>query len=98
MDNKEKTLSNFTTRMRQLILQYQSTIKENKELYEMVDERDKTIAKLKANLKTAHQEYESLKIAKMIEVSDGDIDTAKARIQSILRDVNKCITLLNEQK
>ena len=39
--------------------------------------------------------YESLKIAKMIEISDTDMKNAKSRLSKLVREVNKCIALLN---
>lgn len=41
MDAEDKTLTLFTTRMRQMILQYKETVQENKRLAEMLDEKDK---------------------------------------------------------
>lgn len=96
MDTKEKTLNLFATRARQLILQYKQLQKENTDLYSMVDERDKQIAQLEEQLKQVHHDYESLKMAKMIEISNGDMENAKKRLSKLIRDVNKCITLLNE--
>ena len=40
MEANEKTLTLFTTRIRQLILQFKDMKKENADLYAMVDERD----------------------------------------------------------
>ena len=46
MASNDAYMNVFTTRVRQLILKYQETKKENSELYNMVDERDKKIAEL----------------------------------------------------
>ena len=97
MDTKEKTLNLFATRARQLILQYKQLQKENTDLYNMVDERDKQIAQLEEQLKQVHHDYESLKMAKMIEISDADMEGAQKRLAKLIRDVNKCITLLSEK-
>lgn len=97
MDANEKTLTLFTTRMRQLILQYKEKVQENNELYAMVDEQEGKIRLLQEQLNQARHDYDSLKMAKMLEVTDGDLETAKKRIASIIRDVDKCITLLNEK-
>ena len=97
MDANEKTLTLFTTRVRQMILQYQEKKKENADLYAMVDERDTRIKQLEAQLTQAHNDYESLKMAKMIEISDRDLEGAKKRLAKLIRDVNKCITLLSEK-
>ena len=97
MDANEKTLTLFTTRMRQMILQYKETKQENNSLYAMVDERDAKIKQLEAKLNQAQNDYNSLKLAKMIEISTTDIEVAKKRLSKLIRDVNKCITLLNEK-
>ena len=96
MDANEKTLNAFTTRVRQMILQYTETRKENAELYAMVDERDSRIRELEAKLEQARRDYEMLKMAKMLEVTDGDMESVQKRVSRLIRDVNKCITLLSE--
>ena len=97
MNANEKTLNTFATRVRQMILQYEEVKKENNELYDLVDQREKEIAKLAAQLKQAQSDYNSLKMAKMIEISDGDMEGAQKRISKLIRDVNKCITLISEK-
>lgn len=96
MTAKDTTLTTFTTRVRQMILKYQEVRKENSELYAMVDERDKEIAALKKSVSEWEKEYKALKMAKMIEVTDGDLEAAKNRISKLVRDVNQCITLLSD--
>ena len=94
-DNKILTL--FTTRMRQMILQHQEVKKENEDLYAMVDSRDAEIKELKEKLDQAQKDYNSLKMARMVEITDGDVDSAKKRLASMLKEVDKCITLLSEK-
>ena len=96
MDANEKTLNAFTTRVRQMILQYNETKNENAELYAMVDERDYRIKELEAKLEQARRDYEMLKMAKMLEITDGDMESVQKRVSRLIRDVNKCITLLSE--
>ncbi len=97
MEANEKTLTLFTTRIRQLILQFKDMKKENADLYAMVDERDARISELEAKLAQAQNDYNSLKMARMIEISDGDIEGAQKRLAKLIKDVNKCITLLSEK-
>lgn len=87
----------FSTRVRQLIYKYQELKKENSELYAMVDERDKKIVELTNVVAAQKKEFDALKMAKMLETTDGDLETAKARISKLIRDVNQCITLLGEK-
>lgn len=78
-----------------MILQYKETKKENEELYEMVDAKEAEIKQLKLELEQAQNNYKSLKTARMLKVADGDIEESKKKIASMIRDVNKCITLLS---
>lgn len=97
MNANEKTLNTFTTRVRQMIIQYQDLKKENSDLYAMVDEREREVKRLQAQLAQSQSDYQSLKMAKMIEITDGDMESAQKRLSKLIRDVNKCITLLSEK-
>ncbi|MGP1424031.1 MAG: hypothetical protein ACTTKM_08810 [Prevotella fusca] len=97
MNANEKILNTFATRVRQMILQYETLKKENDELYSLVDQRDQEIKQLQGELSQAQADYNSLKMARMLEVTDGDMETAQKRIAKLIRDVNKCITLLSEK-
>ncbi len=98
MDANEKIIDRFATRVRQMILQYHDVVKENGELYAMVDERDAQISKLEAQIRQLQNDYNALKMARMLEVSDQDLDMAKKKVNKLIRDVDKCITLLSEQQ
>ena len=98
MASNDAYMNVFTTRVRQLILKYQEVKKENGELYNMVDERDKKIAELERAVSEKDREYQALKTAKMIEITDGDIESAKNRVAKLIRDVNQCITLLSDKE
>ena len=97
MNANEKILNTFATRVRQMILQYETLKKENDELYTLVDQREQEIKQLQKELSQAQVDYNSLKMAKMLEVTDGDMETAQKRVAKLIRDVNKCITLLSEK-
>ena len=95
MADKDKILTLFTTRVRQMILQYSALKEANNELYALVDSHEEEIKRLNASLEQARKDYESLKAAKMMEICDGDIESAKRRLAALIREVNKCITLLS---
>ena len=97
MNANEKILNTFATRVRQMILQYETLKKENDELYTLVDQREQEIKQLQEELSQAQADYNSLKMAKMLEVTDGDMETTQKRVAKLIRDVNKCITLLSEK-
>lgn len=97
MSADEKTINTFATRVRQLILEFGKLKQENAELYEMVDERDAQIKALQEKLSLAEHDYNSLKMAKMMTISDADMEATQKRVAKLIRDVNKCITLLSNQ-
>ena len=96
-EKNKKTLTLFTTRMRQMILQFTEMKSENARLRVQAAERDGRIKELEAQLAQAKSDYEILKMAKMIEMSDHDLEGAQKRLAKLIRDVNKCITLLSEK-
>ena len=97
MSASEKTINTFATRVRQMILKFEDIKHENAELYAMVDERDAKIKELQEKLTQAKHDYDNLKMAKMMTISDSDMETTQKRIAKLIRDVNKCITLLSDK-
>ena len=98
MDPNEKTLTTFETRIRQMILRFQELIKENTALHVQLQKDEQEILNLKSKLAQADSNYNSLKMAKMLEITDGDLEGAKARVSKMIREVNKCISLLSDGK
>jgi predicted nucleic acid-binding Zn-ribbon protein len=81
-----------------MILRFQELKKENKELRVEVESGKKDIAALRAKLEQQQSDYDSLKMARMIEITDGNLDGAKDRLAKLIRDVNKCIAILCDEK
>ena len=98
MDPNEMTLTTFETRIRQMILRFQELKKENNALHVQLQKDEQEIQNLKSKLAQADSNYNSLKMAKMMEITDGDLEGAKARVSKMIRDVNKCISLLSDGK
>ena len=94
----EKTIVDFQTKVRALILQFQSLKKENEELYVMLEKNEDDVRQLRQQLQDKQREFDAFKEAKMLEVADGDIQSARERLAKLIRDVNKCIAVLSEQK
>ena len=94
----ERTIVDFQTKVRALILQFQSLKKENEELYVMLEKNEDDVRQLRQQLQDMQKEFDAFKAAKMLEVADGDIQSARERLAKLIRDVNKCIAVLSEQK
>ena len=98
MTANEKALAAFETRIRQMILRFQELKKENKDLYDMVEKNEQDLKQLRQKLEQQQSDYDSLKMAKMIEITDGNLQGAKDRLSKLIRDVNKCIAILSDEK
>ena len=98
MNPSEKTLQDFQTRVRQMILQFQQLKQENKQLQQQMQEQSQTIEELKAKVAQADNDYNSLKMARMLEITDGNLDEAKERLAKMIRQVNKCIAILSDEQ
>jgi predicted nucleic acid-binding Zn-ribbon protein len=97
MTANEKTLATFQTRLRQLLLRFQELKKENEGLAATVQNEQKTVKEMKLKLEQQQNDYDTLKMAKMLEVTDGNLQGAKDRLAKLIRDVNKCIAILSDE-
>ena len=81
-----------------MLLRFQELKKENAELYAMVEENERQVKQLQAKLEQGERDYQSLKMARMLEITDGDLQGAKDRVAKLIRDVNKCIAILSDEQ
>ena len=84
---EEEKLRVFETRVRQLILQYKALTEKKEELQLALTEGEKEIAAAKEEIRQLQDDYNNLKLAKMIET--------KTKMASLIRRIDKCIALLN---
>ena len=81
-----------------MLLRFQELKKENGELSQLLESNKKTVAQLQEQLTQKQSDYDSLKMAKMIEITDGNLDGAKERLSKLIREVNKCIAILSDDQ
>ena len=98
MTQNEKTVTAFESRVRQLILRFQELKKENRELRALIEKDELDIKRMQEKLDQAANDYNSMKMAKMMEITDGDLQGAKDRVSKLIRDVNKCIAILSNEQ
>lgn len=92
---EERILHQFEAKVRTLVNKYRELKKENDELYVLVDQRDEQIKALAEKQKATEQQMADYKAGRMLELSSGDIDEARRRVAAMIREVDKCIALLN---
>lgn len=92
---EEIKLRNFEALVRRLMQAYLHLRTKNAQLTEALDHVQKELTKEQEKTAEVEKKYEELKIARILEVSSGDIKMSRERLNKILREVDKCIALLN---
>ena len=92
---EEKILHLFETHVRQLIIKHKDTLEHNKELNQALAEEKTRVQELEQRIATLEQQYPNLKMAKMIEITTAENQAAQKRINKLIREIDKCIALLN---
>lgn len=96
MTNEQTTaLRNFEARIRQLMMAYKAEQQENARLRQQLDVCKQKLGEAQENVCRLEENYKALKTARMIEVSGDDVRESKARIAHLIREVDKCIALLD---
>ena len=69
---------------------------ENVSLRQLVSEKNAEIERIENSRKELEVQYTNLKMARIISVQDNEIRDTKQRLARLVREVEKCIALLNE--
>jgi len=97
MTEKEKQLlSTFEARLRHLIYLHDELKRERTELKQLLAAKETEVRSLKEQLEQLNTDYTNLKSATAISLNGGDVKETKLRLSSLVREVDKCIALLDE--
>ena len=69
---------------------------EHAKLKQLLAEKDDEVRRLENSRKELEVRYANLKMARTISIHDKDINDTKQRLSRLVREVDKCIALLNE--
>ncbi len=95
-ENDKKLLNTFEEKLRHFISLYQEVKEENTSLRRLLSEKEAEITRIENNRKELEVQYTNLKMARILSIDDNDIKDTKQRLTRLVREVNKCIALLNE--
>ena len=79
------------------MLSYKTLKDENASLKEQVSMRDAEISGLKERVERLSRDYELLKSARMMQITDGDVEEARKRLNKLIRNISRSLALLNGQ-
>lgn len=94
-EEDKKLLSTFEARFRHLLYKYQQLKQKNGELKNSIRKKDKAIEEMQSNYHNLETKYTNLKLAKIISINDNEARDTKQRLSKLVREVDKCIALLN---
>ena len=94
-DEKLKLLNDLEFRVRQVVYLCDTYKSENVRLQAELDLIKNQLAVKEEQLVQLSKKYDSLKVARTITAASVDVDTAKEKLSKLVREVDKCINLLN---
>lgn len=94
-NEQEIALRNFEARVRQLMMAYQDERQKNADLQAQLEACQQQLAGTEQTIDGLKKDYDTLKTARMIEVSGDDVKESRAKIARLIREVDKCIALLD---
>ena len=95
-DEEKKLLSTFEARLRHLIYLQDELKRENAELKQLLEAKEEECEKIQAKCNQLNLNYMNLKTATAISLNGSDVKETKLRLSKLVREVDKCIALLNE--
>ena len=97
MTDEERTLlSTFETQLEHLIFLHDELRQKNAKLMQELEAKDNECRKMQADFRELEQRYTDLKTATTISLNGSDVRETKLRLSKLVREVDKCIALLNE--
>ncbi|MBN1158109.1 MAG: hypothetical protein JXA61_01910 [Bacteroidales bacterium] len=97
MDNKfDEIFSSLRYKIKTIVSMYEEQKIVNRELHSENKGLNEKLSELENKLKETERDFENLKMAKVLStVSEGDIHDTKLQVNRIVREIDKCIALLN---
>lgn len=95
-EEDKKLLSTFETQLRHLIFLHDEIKRENAELKRLLEIEKLKNEKVQAQYDELEVSYTNLKTATAISLNGSDVKETKLRLSKLVREVDKCIALLNE--
>lgn len=88
-------IENFESKLNRLMEAYTRLSEENAALRKQLDTQSVALAEVREQYDALASSYAELKLAKIISVGDSEIGETQRRLSKLVREVDKCIALLN---
>jgi len=95
-DLEKNLLIEFKRKVMQMIASHDSLKQEKGQLLGKIGSLEEIIRQLQQENHLLEQKYGNLKLAKILVASEDESKDAKNKIQKLVREIDKCIALLNQ--
>lgn len=95
-EDQKRLLAVFEVRLRDLIAICDRQKRKIDELGGVLSQRDEELQRAKEMIQELNAKCDNMLTAQAVSMNDGDIKSARTRISKLVREVDKCIALLNE--
>ncbi len=96
MLEQESIVSSLEEKINKLLSVLNQMKAENKQLSEELVSVKQAIELKDIELKELNEKYENLKLARLLVNGSEDVHSAKLKVNKIVREIDKCIALLNK--
>ena len=95
-EEDRKLIGSFEGKLRHFMFLFDELKQENADLKLLLRQKEEEIKLLEQSRKELEDRYTDLKMARTISLYDKDIKDTKQRLTSLVREIDRCIALLNE--
>ncbi|WP_234999355.1 hypothetical protein [Parabacteroides chinchillae] len=95
-EDHNKLLAVFEVRVRDLIALCEKQRRKINELEKALEVKDVELQQVKEKIDELNAKCDNMLTARVVSVSEGEARGARMRLSKLVREVDKCIALLNE--
>jgi len=94
---EQKLLSDFEARIRHLIFLHNQLKNQQAQALDMLKRKDQEIDSLKKENEALLANLQNMKSATTISLDGGDVKETRQKLSKLVREVDKCISMLSQQ-
>ena len=95
-ENDKIALEQFEEKLHLLLYKYKQMKERNNELTRLLEEKENNLQETLLRCKALESNYNNLKQAKVISLSDAEIGQTRERISKLVREIDHCIESLKK--
>ena len=95
-EEDRKLIGSFEGKLRHFMFLYDELKQENADLKHLLMQKEQEILQLEQSKKELEVQFTDLKMARTLSLYDKDIKDTKQRLSGLVREIDRCIALLNE--